>query len=148
MPVQSDVEDAIASGFETLRDLRDEIRDAVEAMSESPGLAATGRYQTLSDTADSLDNFVDDEPSVPECVGGERCEYTENREKKLTRSGRLNNATAALTAAADAIRSWIDDQDADDEDAASDIADAEQLADELEGYVSEAEGCEFPGMYG
>lgn len=139
------IEDAISSGYSILLELRDEVQEVFDNATEN--LQQTSRMQTFSDTAGTLDNFVDDEPDVPEVVRDVtmRVTTTEPRSARQTasRSVRRDNAVAYLRAAAEALTERLDgmpDGDAKDE--------AQALVEKLEQDADEAEGVEFPGMFG
>lgn len=51
---------AISDAYTELAELRDEVREVVDNAPE--GLSETQRIQTLGETADRLDEFVDSEP--------------------------------------------------------------------------------------
>ncbi len=161
MPVQSSVGDAASAAYSLIEDLKSEIAEVVGSMENSAGLSATQRYATLQETLNALEE-PGSEPDCPDCLDGVMCSYTENRERKLTRRGRLDNALGALSAAAAAIRDWVqtqrDEIGASDEDDGADesqhdelesqITEAEEFADTLEEHESALDGCEFPGMMG
>lgn len=158
-PVESSAEDAMSYAYSTIQELRDEIGEVVDNMSNSPGLSATERYSTLEQTKSDLDDPADDQKEWPSELEGVEivCRYTENREKKLTRAGRRDNASGALSAALEALREWADEQeiaraelgDAEEGDDLDEKIDAaRELADELETHRDAIDGCEFPGMMG
>lgn len=171
-PVDSDIGDAVSYAYSTLEELRDEIQEVVDNMADSPGLAATSRYETLENTAQLLDGAADCAPDLPECLAGIRVNYTENREKKLTRGGRRDNAVNAMDAVISATQDWIDmkqgeldalkdgDEDEDSEEDSeetvedkigeleNEISEAETFRDEIEEHKGSVEEAEFPGMRG
>jgi hypothetical protein len=176
-PVNNTVEDAIEDGYQTLEDLRDEVQEGLENQRDHPGIAATARFQTMEETAGILDEIVDNRPDWPASFDEDltskiTCTYTQNRDRRISRSGRRDNGAAALQAGADALRAWADDEeeraeavvaggeavsaedikkalDGRDPDTVEDqITEARELADTLEGHANDAEAAEFPGMRG
>src|SRR5262245_8338518 len=121
-------------------------------MEDSPALSATARFETLSESRDTLSNVVDSRPDWPDFLNEAdlRCDYTEDRSKNLSRRARRDNAANALDAAASALQAWVDAQDEDeaDEDMQEHIEEVKTLVDTLEEHREEAEEAEFPGMRG
>lgn len=143
------VADAVSAAYGLLQELRDEVREVVENASE--GLRQTGRIQTLESTADALDGFCDDEPSLGDtvddwCATTEVSYSVETSRRGLSRRARCSNAVAMLQAVVDAMQNHEDPEDAaEPSDLHGDLAD---IAGDIENAISEAENCEFPGMYG
>jgi hypothetical protein len=147
---------SLSDAFTELESLGEESRELVDNASE--GLAQTQRIQTFEETAGTLENLS--EPEIPSCVAELAIQWTEC----TSRSGRANrrdNAVACLTAAKDAAESWLEEQRAKDEEAGGvaesedvpeedevDLDEVEQFISELDDLIGEAEGCEFPGMFG
>lgn len=150
------------------------LRDEVEGIVENAGdaLANTQRIQTFSETKDTLDNHVDDEPDAPACIAERNVSYSEARKKAknkgASRAVQLSNACGMLEAVKDEAQEYLDNSE---EDLAGEeiecwglLSEKEQqesderfetIKDEIETYVGEleeiidgVEGCEFPGMYG
>lgn len=151
-PVTSSVADAISYAYGEISSLHDEIEEAVSGMEDSPGLAATSRCQTLAETRDTLSEHTDEPDDVPDMAGEIEVSYTENREKRLTRAGRRDNASGALSACVDALNSWADEREEEvrDRDGEDDggIDEARELASSLQETIDAIDGVEFPGMYG
>jgi len=141
------IEAAIGDAYGELQSLRDEVREVVDNASGTPA-ENTGRIQTMGDTADSLDNFVDDEPEVPDGIGDLKVDYSEsvNKDKRRgpSRAVRCSNAQNMLQAAAEALRAWVEGDGAKHENK----SDAEELAEKLDEHASECDSLEFPGMMG
>lgn len=137
----SSITDAFAE-LETLGEECTEIVDNAEG-----GLAETQRIQTLGETASTLSNLS--EPEVPECIGELEIRYADsvpkNKRRGPSRAARCGNACGVFTAAAEAAQAWLDDDANAEHD---DRDDVQTFIDECESLVGEAEGCEFPGMFG
>lgn len=137
--VNSTVADAVSAAFSDLQSLGEEIREVVDNASE--GLSQTQRIQTLDETAGTLEN-LGDEPDVPESLKDVKVKYHEAQSTRkgrgLSRSNRCSNACAMLRAVEEALS----ESDYDDND------DAQELLQTCTNAADEAEGCEFPGMYG
>lgn len=148
--VKYSVADAISYAYGELSSLAEEARDIYDNASE--GLQQTQRIQTFEETADTLENL--DEPSVPDGFEGEVSfgeEAPRRKNRGLSRSSRCGNAISAMGALVSLCEERIAELDekedlSDDEETLK--TDLEELRDQLENDKSEAEGCEFPGMYG
>lgn len=143
------VEAAVADGFNALEELASDVRDVVDAA--EGGLAETARIQTLGETADTLES-INGVTDIPEQVKGLEVTYTEsyprNKRRGPSRAMRCENAVALLRAAQSTLQDWLDAQD-DTEEVAVDLRDeVEQIISDLDEEASNAEGCEFPGMFG
>jgi len=141
---------AIEGGRSLLEELRDECQEVVDGLEER--FSGTARYETMSSTVDVLD-FVDDgEPELPDEAGDFGISYTEDQRKNLSRAARRDNAVNMLSAAADGLREWASQEQEDHQDDSdwdeSDVTNAEEVADQLEEWVGNAEDAEFPGMMG
>ncbi len=164
----SSVADAIAE----LQALGEECREIVDNASE--GLQQTQRIQTFEETASTLESIS--EPSIPDCVSDLEISYTESVQKRkgrgVSRATRCSNACAILSGAVSALEQFIEDQNTakdeieemneaeikkkkddnpdfkDADEIENDITEAETCKEEIESAMSEAENCEFPGMYG
>lgn len=164
--------DLVSNGFSELQSLAEECREIVDNASE--GLQQTQRIQTFESTADALESLS--EPDVPDACSDIEVEYTEMVQKRkgrgTSRSTRCSNAVSMLSGCVSALEQHISDLNdkkneieemneaeikkqkddnpdfKDAEEIDNDISEAESLKDELDSAVSEAENCEFPGMYG
>lgn len=143
VPCTGTVGAAVGDGFSALEDLASECREIVE--NAEGGLAETQRIQTLGETADTLENLS--EPDVPNALQELAVTYSDqvptDKRRSPSRATRCANACSQLTAAAEAVRTWLEENEGKDG-----ANEAEELADALESAVSDAENCEFPGMFG
>jgi ParB-like chromosome segregation protein Spo0J len=119
---------AVNDAFAEWRSLAEEIREVVD---NSEAFSATQRIQTLDETAGVLEGL--EEPKVEEELRSIKVSFPVY--KLTSRAARNGFATCALEACIEAI--------ADNPSEA-----AKDLREELQNAVSEAECCEFPGMYG
>lgn len=152
------IADAVSGGFSELEELASECREMFDNASE--GLQQTQRLQTFDETASTLEGLS--EPNVPEYVGElrfqVRLEIPNRPRRGLSRATRCANAVALLQGALEAVQERISQWESDrDEEGASEVQvaenqehidEAQELANELESAISNAEGAEFPGMYG
>jgi hypothetical protein len=146
---------SVSDAFSALESLGEEAREIVDNASE--GLSQTSRIQTFDETADTLEGLS--EPDVPTCVADLPITWTECT-TRTGRATRRDNATACLTAAKNAAESWLEEQRAKEADADGvaesdeggedevDLDEVEQFISDVDDMITEAEGCEFPGMYG
>jgi hypothetical protein len=151
---------AIEDGLQILAELKGEIDEVCDGMPDS--LQGGQRYQTLDETRSTLSNFCDDTPDFDGCGPGADygVEYGSNRRRKQSRSDRRDEAVRMLEAGLEGLRNWAaeaetgeeekkaDGDGHEDEDVDAQIARCNELADEVEGWKDEADGVEFPGMYG
>lgn len=157
---------SVEDSFNTLEELGNECREIVDNASE--GLQQTQRIQTFEETASTLEGLSC--PDVPTCIADLAIEYTESvptrKRQSPSRYTRCQNEVAVLTAAKDAAETWLEEHPEIDEDEAEehdakvhegsvedgytndDRSEVEQFISELDDAISNAEGCEFPGMYG
>lgn len=142
---ESTVSAVVGDAIGMIQSLTEEIQEVVDGASGTPR-ENTGRIQTLSDTADTLSNIS--EPDVPEIVGDLKVSYMEQVSTRgLSRGSQRDNATSMLQAAVDAMREWLDEQK--DPEAMQDAIDeVDSAADEIDNIISDAEGVDFPGMFG
>lgn len=137
--VSMTLEEAIHSAYSDLSSLGDEMREWADNL-DAGNLGATEKYQNVSDTADALENITGEEPSeIIAELTALPLTWTEDRKRgKLagqeSRAVRCSNAVAALQAAIDALREKVEA--------------IEELASTLEEAVDNAQGVDFPGMYG
>lgn len=149
-----------------LEELGSECREIVDNASE--GLQQTQRIQTFDETAGTLESIST--PDVPACIADLAIEYTEavptRKRQSPSRATRCANAVSVLNAAKDAAETWLEEHpeiDCDDEEehdakvnageveggyTNDDRSEVEQFISELDDIIGNAEGCEFPGMYG
>lgn len=162
-PVTTTVTDAIEFAYGAFSDLHDEIDEVVSNMEDSEGLQATSRYETLSETRDTLAEYVD-MPDIPDGVSDVEVTYTVDtrRRESSTRRGQRDNAVNALSAAKDVLADWLsttqermqalDDASESDGDEYEELesltSEVEELINTLEEAQDAVEGVEFPGMYG
>jgi len=164
----ADVENAYSTLTE---ELGGEMREWYDNMSEN--LQGGDKGSQVEEAASTLEGL--ECPDVPEAVAGLEITYTQQHKggkKGDPRWLRRDNEVSIITAAAETVRGWIDDaqqaitdselpDDAEDDSTLqfreedwdlgalkSAIEEAETFADALESSVSDAEGVEFPGMYG
>lgn len=164
----------VEEGYSDLEELGSECD---EASSNFPN-SSHPKAEAFADAASTLQGFSNPECDVLEEYDEEcACQVQVNRDKRKgpSRAVRAANAAAKLTAAADAMKAKAEalreeagdvdpDEDDPDEDGISEQektdrelkkekleADADSLeeaADQMESDASEAEGVEFPGLYG
>lgn len=138
--------DAVSNGYGELQGLRDEMREWAENM-EGGNLGQTTKCQDVAAVADTLDEFADNEPDVPETLGAivvdVPLQHNKRKGRGDSRAVRCGNAVAYLRAVMDYCQEYLEDESNPQE--ARDAA--EELADNLDNPVSEADGIEFPGMY-
>ncbi len=145
------VADAIANGYSELQSLRDEMQEIVDNMSGA-NMEHLPKYETANEACDTLGNFCDDEPEVPEEAGAGRIQVTEMVNKRKgrgpSRSVRCGNAVSMLEAAKAHLETLQEAAEEGEGEKEAGDDDFQTLIDKLEEDIGEAEGVEFPGMYG
>ena len=165
----------ISDAFSTLEELGSEARELYDNASE--GLQQTQRIQTFEETAGTLEGLSEpDVPACIADLPISYSEQTSKR--GLGRARRCQNAIGVLQAAAEAAQTWLDEHPVIDDDEpcegcgrspgfnlgagcekCADLGDGmaysnddrdevDTFISELENAISDAEGCEFPGMFG
>ena len=135
------ISDAISEAFSTFEELGQEMRDIFDNMPES--LQGSDLGQRREEAADTMEQLS--EPTIPEGLGEREFEYTYYLSKSSSRNSRRDEATALLSAVRDELDMIINDNTITK--AGQDV-DAESLHDEVDTLISDAEGADFPGMYG
>ena len=108
--------------------LGEELRSWYDSMPEN--LQGADKGNTLEESAGTLEGL--DEPDVP--GDSEGLSVTVQTRKATSRSARRDSACEGLRAAAEAVEEQI--------------GELQTFHDDLESMADDAEGVEFPGMYG
>lgn len=136
----------VSDAFGTFQTLRDEIAEWRDNL-ESNGMEHLPKYEQVSECADALDGFCDEEPTMPETTLGEMTLKWEEsgRKKSNSRASRLSDAVEDIRRVVEHIQEYLEAHQDDpiDEDGAWD-----QYASDLQNAIDEAEAVEFPGMFG
>jgi hypothetical protein len=135
--VETTLEQAVADAFSDLSELGSECRDVVDNTPES--LAQTDRIMTLNETADTLSS-MEEQPDVPPELAGLPVKYLPLTKSRPSRQDRCDTALGIIVACIEALATVAE---SDPRHQA-----AVDLSDDLEGAQADAEGCNFPGMYG
>jgi len=145
------VEDA----YSEIESLASEARECADNM-EAGNLGQTQRCQTFAETADTLEGIS--APDVPDAFDEVEVVRLPTLSDSTSRAHRLSEAVSDLQLACDEVESWLEDNkqsgadatDEEEEKEADEVdADAVEAAiEEIRGHADEAEGVEFPGMYG
>jgi hypothetical protein len=140
------ITDAVSEAFGELQSLGEEMRESYDNTPES--LQSSGVGEARGEAADALENIS--EPDVPETLGTEVFKFqeralTNKQQMRLSRAARRDNAVAVLQHVVEHLEVAIADTANMNED---EIAEAESLRDDVQNIIDEAEGVEFPGMYG
>jgi len=134
----------ISSAFSELTSLAEEMREGYDNM-ESNGLGSTSKCERYGEAADALEGITEVEP--PDELASLPITYTEmvNRRKGRgpSRDVRRSNAIAILQAAIEAANEATENTDIINAE-----VDIDTFVTDLENAVGEAEGIDFPGMYG
>jgi Sec-independent protein translocase protein TatA len=155
------LENAVSDAYAALGELRDEVQEVYDNAPDS--LKETSRNQTLSETGDTLSQHVDDEPSIEnDEVKNLEVVYAPLK-PRASRSKRRDYATGILSACLSALEQYNERlqerkealEKSETEEAQTRVLEledllsqVEELQDTLENCMGEADGCEFPGMFG
>jgi hypothetical protein len=126
------IPDLIANAYSEWQSLGEEMRTSQENMEEH--FSATQKYQDIEQCADTLENFS--EPTVPEKFKETKIAYFVGKYRG-SRDGRNAYACDQLQTVIDCLEEHPDEDD-----------ESQSLADELQEAIGEAEGLNFPGMFG
>lgn len=132
--------DAIDIFYADIEELANEARDIVD---NAPGsLQDSPRNQTLAETADTLEGLVSSKEDAPAIENAPKAKIGISvlGGKKAggeSRAVRLANACSHASAGVEALRELEEGNE-----------DLSTWLDTVEEHISEAEGCEFPGMFG
>ena len=148
---------AISSFFSEIEELASECRELVDNVVDN--LKNTGRIQIFDETASVLEGMqeVDAPDDLPDVAGVgletflSITQYVPRpKNGRTSRAVRCENACIMGRAGIDAVRAYLDAPEF--EDPADELHDLltewRDFCVEIEGYLDEAEGVEFPGMFG
>lgn len=147
---KSTVADAIGAAMDEFTQLAEDVREVVDNASGT-ARENTQRIQTMSETADTLEGLS--EPDVSDTIGKIEVEYNSllprSARQPLSRADRCQNGIMALDAVVEVLEDLADKWDEENKDKENAIDPGyRELINEIENLKSDAEGCEFPGMYG
>lgn len=142
---QGSVSGAIEDAVSALTELGEECTGAADNFPNSDHPKAEA-FREAGSTLEGISVEVGD---LPDDLAEQTVQYQEAvpraKRRSPSRSVRCSNACAMLQASADRLQEWLDDDANKDHD---DRGDVETLISECESAISEAEGVEFPGMFG
>lgn len=161
------LQNAVANAFSELQEsLAQEMREWHDSMPES--LKNGDKAAAIEEVADTLEGLdVVELDDLPEALLNCKISWPEavkvkGRSKTPSRSARRDTATVMLSAAIENLRGWADEQETQLEQAAAGDAVEEEEGKELEEQINtarekadaikeqkdDADGVEFPGMFG
>ena len=146
----------VEDGYAAIEELAAEAREVAENM-ESGNLGQTSRCQTFQETADVLEGITIS--MLPGIFGEVELVRLPTLSDSTSRSHRLSEALDDLRMACDAVESWVEaektqreieaeGEETGEEDDDTDYQEIEDAIQEIRDHADEAEGVEFPGMYG
>lgn len=158
---QTTLSNAISDAVSELDNLRDELQNWYDNMSEN--LQGGSKGDALQEAISALEN-CNNEPDVPECMEEIVVSYLSDR-KQRSRADRCAECVGMLEAAVEVLNSMlepshkiavandeleIDEIMTEEQSTQSDEREQsiEQLRDEVQEIIDEAQNVEFPGMYG
>jgi hypothetical protein len=140
--IKSTIADAVSSAIGELTALAEEVREVVD--NASGGLENTPRIQTLDETATALEEIEDIE--IDERIGKLEISYNQEKSNRkgrgLSRASRRDNAVQIFDAVLEKLGE-LEPQESNDNE-----PDYTSLINDLEVIKENAEGVEFPGMFG
>jgi hypothetical protein len=143
------IEGALADAMAEIQSLAEEMRDAYDNTPES--LQNGGVGEARGEAADTLENI--NEPDVPAVLAGDRFKFkfstvalSPSAMRKRGRSSRRSDAVETLQQLNQFLETLEENKEIftfkEEQEVAS------ELRDEVQTVIDEAEGVEFPGMYG
>lgn len=133
------VGDAISEAFGELTGLGEEMRSWADSLEEK--FSSTEKYERVTEAADALENLS--EPDIPDSVKNLEVTFVDppQRRRGYSRADRCAQACYILEQCIGVLDEFVGEDD-------EKLADAIELKDAIEQAKDEAEGVEFPGMYG
>ena len=144
----TDIENAVADAMSELSGLGEELRSWYDNMPENFQNGDKGSM--VDEAANTLESL--NEVEVPACLSTVPVAYQSDR-KAQSRSARCGEAVNMLNIAKDNAQAFLDenlpeDETKDTETQATQREEIDSFISELDEVISEAEGVEFPGMFG
>lgn len=143
-PVKREIRlaDAVSEAFSTYEDLGSQMRDWADNLEER--LSHTQKYEDVSSAADTLEGLS--APEVPSAVADIPVTFHDlpARKRGYSRADQCSQAGAILDACIEALTAFI--ERTPESDPVGD--EALGLVEALDDAKDEADGVEFPGMYG
>lgn len=142
------VSDLVSDAIGELTALGEEFREICDNTPDS--LQSTSVYESRDSTASTLEGLQ--EPDIDEALGALPAKFAPwqpaRKGRSLSRADRCAEACARLETAVEVLQEIVDGaaEDNKEDETRRDVA--QSLIEEIEEIKSEAEGCEFPGMYG
>jgi hypothetical protein len=141
--------DAANEAYSEFMALGEEMREWADNLEEK--FSATDRYARISEAADALEGLS--EPNYPDWASKTKVQISElvKPPRKVSRATRRDNACAILDTCMEVCNEWLDENDKPEnrsDEMLEIIGEITQIRDDLENLKDEAEGVEFPGMYG
>lgn len=140
-PLTAPLADAIASAYEGIDNLAEEMDNWASGMEEG-NLANSEKCQLAREAADSLQNVS--QPDVPEFLQETDVYWNEQVKRNEPRWLRLANIVQCLQAVVEKLSELSEDESTKEEQR----EEIDQLKDEVESTLSDIESVEFPGMFG
>jgi hypothetical protein len=142
----------VNDAFSEFATLRDELGEWADNMS-SANMEHLPKYEQVDEARNTLDGFCDDEPDMPENVPATLVTLLKweesGRKKSTSRASRCSEATELLGRVIEHLEAFIEEHDEEDAVwADTDRDEWEQYVTDLTNAKDEAEGVEFPGMFG
>lgn len=133
--LKQSIAETISMAFGEFETLGQEMADWGDNIEEK--FSTTEKYERIREAQELLEGLS--EPDVPDSLGKIEVTVPQIMKRRPSRADRLSNACIALDVVMDALEAV---EGADNKD------DAEALRAELDNEKSNAEGVEFPGMFG
>ena len=152
--IDTTVGDAVSTFFGEITALGEEMREAFENTPENLQSSDVGSRR--EEAADALESIyeIDD---IPDCIRDVAVSFAlyptkRNQSRSARRDDAVVYAYAAKEVVEGLIETWREEEkaliEADPDKTDARISDAEEFLDELQDAIDEAEGVEFPGMFG
>lgn len=135
--VTTTVGDAVSTCFSELEELGSEMREVCDNTPEN--LQGSDLYSRRETAADALESIS--EPDVPSDLQDVPVAFTVMPSRRSSRAQRCSDATRYATEAIEALNAYAEEHP-------SGADTIEGVVDEIKSMVDEAEGVEFPGMFG
>ncbi len=145
--ISTNVADAVSTAFCVIEELAEEMREAYDNTPES--LQNSGAGEARGEAADNLENIS--EPDVPDALNQLPVNFnTLPLRRNASRADRLADGLQYACQAIGCLEDLITEHLKEEGDTFGELDEdaVREVIDEIQNMIDEAEGVEFPGMFG
>lgn len=145
--VNTTVADAVSTAFGVVTELAEEMREAYDNTPES--LQGSGVGEARGEAADALEYI--EEPQIPEALAHIPVSFCAlPLSNRASRADRMSDGMRYAQEAIDVLQGIIDEHLKEESDTFGELTaiEIEEVMEQIQGMVDDADGVSFPGMYG